>query len=247
MPKIVEYPLASFDKVLQLADAVDHLGGSCTIQDCAVYMKKKVSGGFGILISSAIKHDLIIRRQDRLSSSDLYRKIKLSYNQTEKIDYQRVSFLHPRLYRRIYERFRNKELPYSMLDKLLIREFDVEENVSQKVAYFFIDGLKRLHFVKDGKLGSSDKLPFQNTDKPQLSIDMAVETEPVQVSAYEPNPVQPVEQISTPAKSGSQAFYTVSIKGAGIDSSIEINNQDDFLIVEAMLGKVRRSLLHGQN
>ncbi len=38
MPKNLNYPLASFQKAFALADAVDALGGSCSVESCAEKM-----------------------------------------------------------------------------------------------------------------------------------------------------------------------------------------------------------------
>lgn len=244
MPKIVDYPLFPFEKVLELANAVDYLGGSCTIQDCAHRLKKKLSGGFGVLISSAIKHDLIGRKGDRLSVTDLYKKIKFSYNPAEKADCQRISFLHPVLYRKIYDRFKGKELPLPMLDKLLIREFQVDEKVSEKIAGFFVDGLKKLHMIKDGKLLTNNEYPaLVNRDEPiQASLPLSIQEEPARIheSLSDDNDINlKIKQLED-IKSGK---FMLSIQGEGIDSTIVLETGEDFQIVEAILAKIKRKLL----
>ncbi|MBE7171375.1 MAG: hypothetical protein INR73_12340 [Williamsia sp.] len=246
MPKIVDYPLFSFSRVLELANTVDYLGGSCTIADCAHQLKKKVSGGFGVLVSSGIKHDLIQRKGDRLSVSELYKKIKFSYNPSEKIEAQRVSFLHPVLYRKIYDRFKGKELPLPMLDKLLIREFQVDEKVSAKIAGYFVEGLKRLQLLRDGKLLPADDMPA-----------LVAKDEPVQMSI---TPVAPEEQRPSPQISKNFTVasdnvlennqlandptgrFKISIQGDGLSSTLVIATVEDLGIVEAMLEKIRKSL-----
>ena len=244
MPKIVDYPLFPFDKVIELANAVDYLGGSCTMADCAHHLKKKLSGGFGVLVSSAIKHDLIARKGDRLSVSELYKKIKFSYNPAEKIDCQRVSFLHPVLYRKIYDRFKGKELPLSMLDKLLIREFQVDEKVSEKTAGFFVDGLKKLHMIKEGKLLAIGEFPAPHArEEPvQTSLSLTSQEEPPDIQqnlSGNDDKKQRINQLeeSQPGK------FLLSIQGEGINSTLIIDNKEDFQIVEALLAKIKRKLL----
>lgn len=242
MPKIVEYPLASFDKVKQLADAVDYLGGSCTIRDCAEHMKKKVSGGFGILVSSGIKHDLLVRRSDRLFTSDLYKKIKLAYNAAETLDYQRMAFFHPVLYKKISDRFRNKELPLAMLDKLLIREFQVEENVSQKIAGFFVDGVKSLQLLKDGKLVNPDLPSSHYTEDNPPSLP-AEENHQSEINFNKTrDKVDNITKINDIQHHAEQRFI-VSIKGNGVDLTIVVNDKDDYQIIEAMIGKIKKTLV----
>ena len=244
MPKIVDYPLFPFDKVMELANAVDYLGGSCTMADCAHHLKKKMSGGFGVLVSSAIKHDLIARKGDRLSVSELYKKIKFSYNPAEKVDCQRISFLHPVLYRKIYDRFQGKELPLSMLDKLLIREFQVDEKVSEKTAGFFVDGLKRLHMIKDGKLLASGAHPIvqPREELVQTALPLNTREDPAELPqnlSGEDGKVVKTNQLEE-NKSGK---FMLSIQGDGINSTLVIDNKEDFDIIEALLAKIKRKLL----
>lgn len=242
MPKIVEYPLTSFEKVIKLAETVDYLGGSCSIPDCAAAMKKKVTGGFGILISSAIKHDVIIRRRDRLLVSDLYNKIKFSYNTQEKNENQRIAFLQPALYRKIWDRFHDKDLPVGMLDKLLIREFQVEADVSEKIAGFFMDGVRQLHLYNQGKLQPAEKTP--NPPPPTKLFEETPTSKQPDLPSLASQP-PPVEAPALPKKERARAPddpFVVTIKGRGIDSSIEVHDQDDLLILEAVLGKIRKTL-----
>lgn len=244
MPKIVDYPLFPFHKAMELANAVDYLGGSCSIADCAHQLKKKISGGFGVLISSAIKHDLIQRKGDRLSVSELYKKIKFSYNPAEKIDCQRISFLHPVLYRKVYDRFKGKELPLAMLDKLLIREFQVDEKVSDKIAGYFVEGLKRLQLIKDGKLLHAESLA--NAAAPEEPIQMSlplpkqtwVEHSPWENIGDSQDSKQQINEL----EQNQSGKFLFSIQGNGIHSTLVIDNSEDFQIVEALLAKVRRIL-----
>ena len=229
---------------MELANAVDYLGGSCTIADCAHQLKKKISGGFGVLISSAIKHDLIQRKGDRLSVSELYKKIKFSYNLVEKIDCQRVSFLHPVLYRKVYDRFKGKELPLAMLDKLLIREFQVEEKVSEKIAGFFVEGLKRLHLLKDGRLVSVDSQAGTTVPEEPVQMTLPLTTQisgdqpPSENLGYSQDNNQKINELIQ----DQAGKFVFSIQGNGINSMFVIDNNEDFQIVEALLAKVKRML-----
>ncbi len=250
MPKIVEYPLAPFDKVFKLAESVDYLGGSCTIQDCAASMKKKVTGGFGILISSGIKHDLVIRRRDRLLLSEQFNRIKFSYDNAEKIENQRISFFHPALYQKIRERFHDKELPVTMLPKLLIREFQVEPEVSEKIAGFFLDGVKQLHLLQDGKLLGNLKaaneqpfsIPHTTTAPPPAEKQVQIPFREAELPGNE-IPVantRPEKMPAAPASTPDQ--YTIIVKGKGLESTIVVHDLDDLVIVEALLSKIRKTL-----
>jgi hypothetical protein len=141
MPRTVDYPHAAFKSSIDLATAVDYLGGSCSVINCAERLNKKVSGAFKSLVSAAVKHGLITVKKDVLNTTELYRLYKFSYNEEEKLDTLRKAFLYPVLYQKIYERFKGKELPVSMLDKLIIRELAVEESYGSRVAGYFVDGV----------------------------------------------------------------------------------------------------------
>jgi hypothetical protein len=119
MPRIVDYPHASFKSAFEVASAVDYLGGSCSSESCAERMKKKVSGAFKSTITAALKHGLITSKKDVLSITELFRLHKLGYNEQEKLEFLRKSFLMPILYSKIYERFRGKELPGLMSKKVM--------------------------------------------------------------------------------------------------------------------------------
>lgn len=233
MPKVIEYPSSSFAKALELANAVDYLGGNCTVQSCADKLNKKVSGGFGMLISSAIKHSLITRKREEMFTTKLFKDIKLAYNDGEKTQNLRQSFLSPVLYKRIYERFKGKDLPVQMLDKLLVREFAVEADLGSRISGYFIDGVKFLNLLDGNKL-----------------VDIDIEKEPANSEKSEPeNKESEVENSSSSNVTNSSVenvshntAYVIHIKGPGMDSKITINEEDDFLILEAMTRKIKKKL-----
>ncbi|RYY28902.1 MAG: hypothetical protein EOP41_02885, partial [Sphingobacteriaceae bacterium] len=142
MPKNLNYPLASFQKAFTLADAVDALGGSCSVENCALKMQRKISGGFMVIISSAQKFELVTFDKGVITISENYKLIKHSYTNTERITFLRKAFLAPQVFSILFERFKGKELPVDMLDKILIREFGVEEITAGRVSGYFTDGLK---------------------------------------------------------------------------------------------------------
>src|SRR5690242_7455367 len=225
MPKVIEYPSGSFTKAMELANAVDYLGGNCTVQSCADKLNKKVSGGFGMLISSAIKHSLITRKRDELFTTQLYKDIKLAYDDEEKTRNLRKAFLSPILYKRVYERFKGKELPVQMLDKLLVREFSVEPNLGSRISGYFIDGVKFLNLLDGNKLVDID-IEKETTNSENSETENEENDVENSFSNNFANP--PVENV------GHNTAYVIHIKGPGMDSKITINEDEDFLILEAM-------------
>ncbi len=243
MPKIVDYPHASFKNVFEIAAAVDYLGGSCSVESCAERLKKKVSGAFKSLISGAMKHGLITSKKDVLSITELYRIHKLAYNEQEKMEVLRKSFLMPALYSKIYERFRGKELPVSMLDKLLIREFGVEESYASRVSGYFIDGAKGLNMLENGRL--IDDINLSNSLEGEGNGSETTAAEDIKGGEEKNFPKEVlIESVSLPIVTNNNIF-TVMIVGPGMNTKIEINEEDDLFILDAMIKKIKKKLKEG--
>ena len=243
MPKIVDYPHASFKNVFEIAAAVDYLGGSCSVGSCAERLKKKVSGAFKSLISGAMKHGLITSKKDVLSITELYRIHKLAYNDQERMRILRKSFLMPNLYFKIYERFRGKELPVSMLDKLLIREFGVEESYASRISGYFIDGAKGLNMLENGRLIDDNNLSKSEDVEGNGSDIYSVNEDNIEEEKNFPKEVS-IENVTLPIVSNNNIF-TVMIVGPGMNTKIEINEEDDLFILDAMIKKIKKKLKEG--
>ena len=242
MPRVVDYPHASFKSAFEVAASVDYLGGSCSVESCADRMKKKVSGAFRSLINAAMKHGLITSKKEVLSITELFRLYKLGYNEQEKLEFLRKSFLMPALYSRVYERFRGKELPVSMLEKLLIREFNVEESYASRVSGYFIDGAKTTNLLENGKLLNDTNLKSSSEqDENNAENDSS---EPASYEVAKPNKEVSVNTIELPITSNKDLF-TVMIVGPGMNTKIEINEEDDLIILDAMIKKIKRKLSEG--
>jgi hypothetical protein len=242
MPKVVDYPHASFKSVFEIAAAVDYLGGSCSVESCAERMQKKVSGAFKALISAAIKHGLLTNKKDVLSVTELYRHHKLGYNEQEKLEVLRQSFLMPSLYSKIYSRFKGKELPISMLDKLLIRELNVEETYASRVSGYFVDGAKTVKLLENGKL--LDEINFGSTiDNVEVAAENR-EDESGKLEGIDTKPPElPIEAVALPIS--NKDLFTVMIVGPGMNTKIEINEEDDLVILDAMIRKIKKKLKEG--
>lgn len=232
MAKIVDYPRASFANSLQLADAVNSLGGECSVEMAADKMGKKVSGAFTALASAAVKYGLIASKKGRLSVQPLYRSIKLAYTEDEKRRFIAKAFLSPPLFRSIVERFEGRMLPVEHFEKLLIREFDVPGDSASRIAQYFLHGAKEAGIVSasgvvssagpegeqseaDSGGGAGDGDADDSTD--QLHAD--------QTQADEPS-----------------SHFSISFRGPGLNSTVVVREQEDLLIVDAMLKKVSKAL-----
>jgi len=238
MPKNLNYPLASFQKAFALADAVDALGGSCSVESCAEKMQRKISGGFMVIISSAQKFNLIGFEKGIITISEDYKLIKHSYTNSERIAFLRKAFLSPQVFSILYERFKGRNLPVEMLDKILIREFGVEENTVGRIAGYFLEGLKTYGLLNGNRLADDD------VQEKAIPIEEAVKIEPA--SETIPNHSKK-ETIPDPLDASfthiNSERYEVQLTGPNISTKLNLDDEEDVLILEAIIKKVRKKLI----
>lgn len=241
MPKNLNYPLASFQKAYELADAVNALGGSCTIENCAEKMKRKVSGGFMVIISSAQKFKLIYSEKSLITTTEEYKLIKYSYTNSERVDLLKQAFLSPQVFSLLYERFKGKELPIDMLDKILIREFGVEESTAGRVAGYFVDGLKTY-----GLLNGSTVLSLKQEDSETLPAQTETKSSEPEVKLLKNEPVPKEENaLNEDASFTNQGLknYELQLTGPGLHAKFTIESEEDLVIAEAILNKLRKQIV----
>lgn len=230
MPRELDYPRKSFIQALELANAVDYLGGSTTTANAAEKINQSPKGGnFHALFSTATKHKLIESKKGFVKNTDLYKSIKLAYTDEEKRNYLRTSFLEPQVYKSIYEKFRMKELPAHMLDKILIREFNVASDIASRVAKYFLEGASFTELLSDNKLIEIE------TESNGIDEANVIELNPINL----PLPHSVEKKIVSPQYIEE---FLIHIYGPGIESKISINDEDDFLILEAMIKKLKRKI-----
>ncbi|WP_276345632.1 hypothetical protein [Daejeonella sp. JGW-45] len=238
MPRLVDYPHGSLKSALEIAAAVDYLGGSCSIVNCADRLKKKISGAFRSLISASIKHGLITNNKEVLNTTELYRVYKLAYDENEKLETLRKVFFYPPLYQKIYERFKGKELPVAMLHKLLIRELGVEERYGSRTAGYFIDGAKSLKLLENGKL-IDDVTVDSTTEVDEIGKD----------EGFLPDLKLEGDDLSTDVVTlplvDTNDYFTVMIVGPGMNTKIQLGEEDDLIILDAMINKIKKKLKEG--
>lgn len=235
MPKNLNYPLASFQKAFSLADAVDTLGGSCSVESCAEKMQRKISGGFMVIISSAQKFNLIGFEKGIITISEDYKLIKHSYTNSERIAFLRKAFLSPQVFSILYERFKGRNLPVEMLDKILIREFGVEENTVGRIAGYFLEGLKTYGLLNGNQLTDGN-------EEAEPAVKVQSETTNVigQQLVEKEMPKNPDASFST-IKSKSD-LYEIQLTGPGINTNLNLEVEEDVLILEAIIKKIRKDL-----
>lgn len=238
MPKIIEYPRASFQRVLEMADAIEYLGGKCTIQNCADRLGVKVTGSFNALVGAAKKHDIVDSKKETLITTDLYKRIKLAYDENEKRQNLRLAFLAPPTYSKVYEKFKGRELPIQMLDKLLIREFGVDGDRAQRIMNYFIEGAKQCELLIDNKLIDINNGETDIKDNEEEIEDNFVETSDSN-SKNSQTELQKSDTLQLPASVDS---YVVHIYGPGMNSKLSISEEEDLIILDAMISKLKKRM-----
>lgn len=238
MPKNLNYPLASFQKAFALADAVDALGGKSPVENCAEKMQRKVSGGFMVIISSAQKFSLVTFEKGMIITTEDYKLIKHAYTNIEKITFLQKALLSPQVFSILYKRFKGKELPVITLDKILIREFGVEESTAGRVAGYFIDGLKTYQLLNGANV--VEDLQEAALDKEETKKD---KSEEVKIHDFDRNTQKAIAEIPDASFTRQKmSSYEIQITGPGINSKISITDEEDLIIPEAILKKIKKDL-----
>ncbi len=233
MPKILNYPLSSFQKSYEVAEAADSLGGVCNVETCAQRLDKKVSGGFMTILSSAQKYGLIDVVKGTITVTEDFKLIKHSYTNEEKNTLLQKAFLSPQVFSSLYERFIDRELPIKLLDKIMIREFGVDENVASRVSGYFVDGLKEFNLID-----SNNIVTRQNNEaksKPEI-------VQQVQIEKNAQQEIKITQPTSSLIEINNEEGFIVHIYGPGLNNKIKIDEEEDLLIVEAILKKVKKAL-----
>lgn len=225
MPKIVEYPRASLQRSLALAEAVDKMGGEASDEMAAESMGNRLSGAFKAVIASAVKFGLISSSKGRLKTESLFQDYKLAYSEAQKLEAMRRAFLSAPLFAAIVTRLRGQTIP-AHFEKLLIREHNVPADIASRVAGYFMDGARETGILApNGVIAGSDNVSDSDSDS--------------SVGSESAESERPSENgVSVPFFRG----YTVRITGPGLDTRIGIKEEEDIDIVEVMLKKVRRLL-----
>ena len=235
MPKQIDYPRASLKNSLELANAVYEFGGGCSTEIAADKLNKKVTGAFSALIASSVKYGLINIKKGQLSTTDAFRDYKLAYTPDEANKKARMAFLSIPLFKEIHNRFLGKKLPVEHFENLLIRECDVPQQLASRVAGYFIEGGKQTGLIDSEYKLIGDEETETSDEQENNDTNDRSDTESDNI-----NDVTSTQLL--PDGKGEKESFSVRIKGPGIDSIIAVNEEEDLLIVQAMLKKVEKQL-----
>jgi hypothetical protein len=229
MPKITEYPMASLKKSIELAKAVDELGGNCSIDMCAEKLNRQVSGGFRYVIYGATKFNLVVQTKGMLTITSLYKDIKLSYSEEQKEAYLQAAFLNVPLFKNVCDRFKDQKLPINILDKLLVREFGVGERIVSRVKKYFVEGAKMV-----GLLSPDNKIVSLTEISNEVSGDI--------MNQQFVNSIKGKTRLQDPNDNtyfASSSLYSVKISGPGVNFAISITENADLEVVKLILEKIK--------
>jgi hypothetical protein len=241
MAKIIDYPRASLRAALQLAEAVDGFAGSCSVELAAEQLGKKVSGAFSAQIGATAKYGLIESKGGKLTICPLYRNYKLAYTPEESAKYLREALLSPPLFKDIYDRFKGQRLPIAHFEKMMIREFQVPEEIASRVAGYFLDGAKQCGLLSsDNFLAAEGSIAEEDAIATEENGSLAVVAMPTPQSDRDLG--QDAEKVRSTLGSVVEDYW-INIRGPGMNFSIEVKEADDLQIVQFTLKKIEKALM----
>ncbi|MEE9592212.1 MAG: hypothetical protein V3W28_01370 [Thermoplasmata archaeon] len=101
-------------------------------------------GAFQGRLSSTVKYGLITRKGDSVSTTGLATEIFTAYSEDEKRALQAKAFLNVPLFRDIHERFSQTRLDLGIFEKILVREYSVDQKLASSVARYFVRSAEQL-------------------------------------------------------------------------------------------------------
>ena len=200
-------------------------------------LQKKLSGAFSALVSAGAKYGLVSQKDGKLSIQPLYREIKLAYTDEERRQKLRQAVLSPPLFQAIATRFAGQILPVEHFEKLLIREFAVPEEMASKVATYFVVGAKQA-----GVLSPENTLVATTNSTLESKVTDRSDESPESDSEHDGDGDDASSSPRERDSATTLSDYSISVRGPGLHSTILVREDDDLVIVDAMLGKVRKAL-----
>lgn len=235
MPKIVDYPRASLSNAVEIATAVYDLGGESSVHTCADKMGKKVSGGFTALVSAADKFKLINNQRGELTCTELFNEYKHAYSEEEENSLLQKAFLSSGVFANLYDRFRGRKVPTDILDRMLVREFEVPPQVASRISGYFVKGAREVGLL-DADNQLLDNVRENKNEQQDKSVLSGVSDTSMQDQVVDKFETEPDISCNNPD------VYSVRFVGPGLNTTIEITEDYDLLIVDAVLKKIKMKL-----
>jgi hypothetical protein len=240
MSKIAYFPRASLNSCLELASAVSDLGGNSSTDMAAEKLNKKVSGSFNAIIAATVSFGLISNNRGQLEVTNLFKNLKLAYTSEDEQKELRNAFLNPPLFKAVTERFDNKPLPLSHFEKLLIKEFNIPENYSSRVAKYFIDGAKACGILAEGgviKINNIAQTNYELTSEEELNQTPQEDEINETKNEVKNNSLAPLTE--------DPSQYAIHITGPdNLDFSTIIKTKMQLTIVNSILEMIKEALIN---
>lgn len=113
-------------------------------------------GAFKGKISSLLKYNLIDSKDNEIFLTNLAINILNSYDEEEEKKLLFKSFINISLFNQLIDRFKNSGINLDILDKILIREYEIDNKNVKKVSKCIIKSLEFLEIL-DKETGNFDK------------------------------------------------------------------------------------------
>ncbi len=130
MPKKIDYPPRGMDieEAIRLAKILYDNGKKLKIETFAQLIEMSEKGGaFKTKVNNLIKYGLIEKKDNEVLTTDLTKNIINAYDEEEKQVLTFKAFTTMPLFHKIFEKFKDTGIEFKNLEKILIREFDVNE------------------------------------------------------------------------------------------------------------------------
>lgn len=236
-PKSPRYPLPwAVDKMLILLDKEGiHPVHPDIIAQHLGYTNAR-NGQAATVLGTLRMYGLLQKAKNRMDViSEDVKKFKYTPYDDEKREITERWLKTPKLFATVLSKYPDKDNRPSdaALRYELIQEFNFTETAANKF----------LEILKDSIDYTDSFITQEKQDSTEPVIDEDLDTESYEESRREIEAPQPPLQSNIPAEmADSDESYKVQITGPGMNSIIEINEEEDLFIVEAMLKKVSKKI-----
>lgn len=186
---------------------------------------------YGLLVKADHRKDLI---------NEEVKKFKFTPYSEEKTELVQKWLRTPKVFGSILEKYREGLPSDPALRYELIQDLNFSEDASNKLIKILRQSIE---FATS--FGSVEIVPEENTDTGHDNDIEAVKTDSLEtqpkVAEESQNKMPPLIEHQD-IKKGNHNTYKVHISGPGLDSVIEVFEEEDLLIVKAMLKKVEKKL-----
>lgn len=244
MPKTVDYPRTSLKKAVECSDKVATTNGGITMPGIATLLESKAekgsSGALRDQCTAAAKFGLIRQDKGKYFPTDLGLRVANAYSDEEKKELLRQAFLHMPVYDKVARKLNGSEVP-SHLGRFLIRECGVPTKIASRLANFFVKEGRNIGIIdENGRIvapTSESEEEVGETGESENDASVSGEGFPEPPPANEHPPA-----VQNPRGAVDSDGIRIRIWGAGRNHELPLDEEDDLVVVEAILRKVHKAL-----